>query len=95
MDTIVLVVVVPMFAPMIMGIASWIVSASDATSPTTIVVVVDELWIRLVARKPMIRPATGSAAVFSNCSANPRPPILKAVLISSMLKKNRYSRKTK
>ncbi len=88
-DTIVLVVVVPMLAPMITGTASCTVRMSDATSPTTIVVVVEELWIRLVARKPISRPASGSAVVFRSCSASPRPPILNAVLISSMLEKNR------
>ena len=88
-ETMVLVVVVPMFAPMSMGTANSIVRACEATRPTMIVVVVDELWIRLVARNPMKSPATGSEAAFRSCSAKPRPPILNALLISSMLKKNR------
>ena len=55
------------------------------------VVVVDELWSRLVARNPIKRPATGSDAMVSNCCAKPAPLILNAALISSMLEKNRYS----
>jgi hypothetical protein len=57
--------------------------------PTTMVVAVEELWIRLVARKPRISPATGSAAALISCSAIPLPPILKAVPINSMLAKKR------
>ena len=95
METSVFVVVVPMFAPMSMGTAAPTVSTFPATKPTMILVVVDELWIRLVARNPMKSPATGSVAVFKSCSAKPRLPILNAVLISLMLKKNRYSRPRK
>jgi hypothetical protein len=53
------------------------------------VVVVEELWIRLVARNPMMSPARGSAAVPASFSAKPRPASLKASLISSMEAKKR------
>ncbi len=88
-DTIVFVIVVPMLAPMMIGMATEMLSAPEATRPTTIVVVVEELWIRLVARNPMMSPARGSDAVDTNCSAKPRPAILKAALIRSMEKKKR------
>ena len=89
METSVFVVVVPIFAPMTMGTASSMVRAPEATSPTTMVVVVEELWMIPVATNPRMRPATGSDTVLMSCSANPRPAILKAVLINSMLVKNR------
>jgi hypothetical protein len=91
----VFVMVVPMFAPMMIGTAKDMLRAPDATNPTTTVVVVDEDWMRLVARNPMMSPARGSDAVETSCSANPRPAILKAALIRSMEKKKRYSRRRK
>jgi hypothetical protein len=95
MDTRVAVVVVPIFAPMMMGMASSMERVPDATSPTTIVVVVEELWMMPVATNPRMSPATGSDTVLMSCSANPLPAILKAVLINSILEKKRKRRKRK
>jgi hypothetical protein len=95
MATMVLVVVVPMLAPMMMGTANSMVSAPEATNPTTIVVVVEELWIMLVARNPMRSPASGSDAVLRSCSARPLPLILNAALINSILAKKRYKQSKK
>jgi hypothetical protein len=89
METRVFVVVVPMFAPMTMGTANSMVRVPEATNPTTMVVVVDELWIMPVATKPMSNPATGSDTMLMSCSAKPRPANLKAELIRSILKKKR------
>ena len=83
------VMVVPMLAPMIIGIASPRGRVPAATSPTMIDVVVDELWIRLVVRKPMMSPARGSEAVPIRRSVKSFQNILKAELIRSMLTKNR------
>ena len=78
MATMVLVTVVPMLAPMMMGTALVTVSAPPATMPTTIEVVLDELWISEVASRPIIRPITGLVVVAISCSLNPLPSILKA-----------------
>jgi hypothetical protein len=51
--------VVPMFAPITIGTALSKFKAPPATSPTTMDVVVEELWIRLVATIPMSNPAKG------------------------------------
>jgi hypothetical protein len=59
MDTRVFVVVVPMLAPMMTGTASSMERAPEATSPTTMVVVVDELWMMAVATNPRRRPSHG------------------------------------
>ena len=53
------VMVVPMFAPITIGTALSKFKAPPATSPTTMDVVVEELWIRLVATIPMSNPAKG------------------------------------
>jgi len=63
------------------------VPAVPATSPTKIVVVVEELWITAVATNPRRRPAIGSDTVEMSCSAKPWPAMVKAVLISLMLQK--------
>lgn len=49
----VLVMVVPMLAPMMMGIALSSVMEPDATSATTSAVVVELLWIMAVMSRPM------------------------------------------
>jgi hypothetical protein len=76
-DTSVLVMVVPIFAPMIIGIDVSSDNAPPATRPTTIDVVVDELCIRLVATIPIINPANGFDVIWINDSAKPLPNSLK------------------
>lgn len=74
-DIIVLVIVVPTFAPMMMGIALSIVMEPDATSATTKAVVVELLWIMAVINRPMNNAVNGfdvawmmvSAADFPMC----------------------------
>ena len=58
-ETIVLVRVVPMFAPIIIGTASAIVMDPAATIATTIEVLVELLWIIAVISKPIKRPIKG------------------------------------
>lgn len=55
----VLVMVVPTFAPIIMGIALSMVMEPDATSATTKAVVVELLWIMAVINKPMNKAVNG------------------------------------
>lgn len=70
-----LVMVVPTFAPMMMGTAPSSVMAPEATSATTIDVVAELLWMIAVISNPMKRPVKGfevariivSAAVFPRC----------------------------
>ena len=58
-DTIVAVIVVPMFAPMIMGIALSSVRAPVATRATTNDVVVELLCSKAVITNPMNNPVKG------------------------------------
>ena len=62
-DTIVFVTVVPMFAPIIIGIAPDNVSAPVLTIPTIREVVVDELWNNVVANIPTKRAIKGLLVV--------------------------------
>jgi hypothetical protein len=62
-DTIVFVTDVPIFEPIIMGIAPDTVRVPPATIPTTMDVTVDELCTRLVTNIPIKRPANGEAVV--------------------------------
>ena len=59
MDTIVLVRVVPIFAPITMGIASLRSMALAATAATNIEVVVELLCSNAVERRPINRPMNG------------------------------------
>ena len=56
--TIVLVTLVPIFAPMIMGIAV-LTGTSVATRPTMMVVEVELDWTKTVTSTPIITPTTG------------------------------------
>lgn len=58
-DTMAAVIVVPMFAPMMMGMALSNVSAPEATSATTSDVVVELLCNIAVITSPMNRPVNG------------------------------------
>ena len=61
-----LVTVVPILAPMTMGMAHPTVRASAATRPTTMDVVLEELWIRDVDSSPIIKPMIGLVVVLIN-----------------------------
>lgn len=84
METIVLVMVVPILAPIMMGIAPCRVMTPPATKPTVIDVVVEELWMMLVVNIPMSSPTIGWDVVSIKVSANPFPMSLKEVHISWM-----------
>ena len=75
-DTSVLVMVVPMFAPIIIGIAPATEMAPPATMLTMMDVVVEELCTIAVARSPMNRPTKGEAVVLRICSEKPVPKSL-------------------
>src|SRR3990172_2363011 len=72
-ETSALVTVVPMFAPMIIGMAFCKERPPAATRHTMIDVVVDELWITLVETMPKNRPRNGLAVVVRSLSVNPLP----------------------
>ena len=91
-DTIVLVTVVPIFAPITIGMAFAIERLPPATRPTTMDVVEEEDWIIEVARIPMNRPTIGFVVVAIRVSANPSPNNLREAPISSKLKRNRYKK---
>jgi len=78
MATSVFVTVVPMLAPMTIGMALRTLNAPEATNATTIEVVVEELCIMLVAKRPTNRPINGLDVVRIRYSANPLPKPLKA-----------------
>ena len=72
-DTIVFVTVVPMFAPIIIGIELAIVRLPLLTIPTIKDVVVDELWKSTVAKIPMNNATKGSLVVVKTVSAKSEP----------------------
>ena len=74
-ETSVFVTVVPMFAPMIIGIALARGSgfAGAATRPTIREVETEELCTRVVARTPTIRPMKGFSVARKKESSNPAP----------------------
>lgn len=78
-ETMVLVTVVPMFAPMIIGTALAIGKASPgaATSPTMSAVDTEELCTMVVARMPTISPMNGFSVAAKKLSSNPPPSDLK------------------
>ena len=75
--TIVQVTVVPTFAPIIMGIALVTVMQPDATIPTIIEVVVEELWIILVTSIPIKSPIKGFEVLLIRAAAKFLPSDLK------------------
>ena len=87
----------PIFAPIIYGTAAATANRGSspkvpaATIPTTSEVVVDELWIKPVARMPMNNPINALALLSNKASANSRPNPLNAVPIIPMLTKNKYN----
>jgi hypothetical protein len=74
---------------MIIGIALRIVKEPAATNPTTIEVVVEELWIKLVVRIPINKATKGLLVVRINSWATSLPKILKDVLKREMLRRKR------
>ncbi len=87
-DTMAQVTVVPMLAPMMMGTAFSIDSMPAATNPTTVEVVMDELWTMLVARIPMKRPTSGLDVVAIRRSEKPAPNISNPVPSNLTLTRN-------
>ena len=83
------VTVVPIFAPITIGMAHLTESMPDATKATTIDVVVPELWIKLVARIPMNNPTKGLDVVVIRRSAKPLPKPVKAWPIRLIETKNK------
>jgi hypothetical protein len=79
METIILVTVVLMFAPIIIGIAPAKLRAPPLTIPTIREVVVDELWNIVVERIPMNNAIKGLLVVVSMFSAKSPPICLIAV----------------
>lgn len=72
-DTIVLVMVVPIFAPIMMGIALWRVMEPDATSATTKDVVVELLCNIAVVNNPINSPVNGFEVAIKIVSATLLP----------------------
>ena len=84
-----MVIVVPIFAPMIIGTAFVILSAPPETIATTMAVVAEELWIIEVARRPIMRPVNGFEVVLIRSSAKPFPRSLKESPMRLMATKKR------
>ena len=76
------VIVVPMFAPITIGMAASMDITPLPASPTINEVVVDELWIILVTRIPVKRPAKGLEYKLISCSAKSLPNSLKEVPVN-------------
>ena len=75
-ETSVFVIVVPMFAPMIMGTAASMESTPAPTSPTSVAVVTDEDCTSTVARMPANSPASGLSTLSSSPSVKSAPSSL-------------------
>lgn len=90
-DTIVLVMVVPMFAPMMMGIALCSVIDPEATSATTSEVVVELLCNIAVIRRPMNKPVKGFEVASKIVSATFLPRCCSEEVMRSSENKNRMN----
>jgi hypothetical protein len=88
-ETRVFVTVVPILAPITIGIALDTFMTPEPTIPTTMEVVVEELWTRLVAKIPINKPTKGLEVVLMRLSAKPSPKHLKATPIRPMLTRNK------
>jgi hypothetical protein len=88
-ETRVLVTEVPILAPMMIGMAVGTVRAPPPTRPTTMDVVVEELWMTDVVKMPMNRPTKGLEVPLMRLSEKPLPNIFIDVPIMSILKRNR------
>ena len=85
-----MVTVVPMFAPIIIGIAPAKLRAPPLTIPTIREVVVDELWNIVVERIPMNNAIKGLLVVVRMFSAKSPPICLIAVDSPLIPIRNRY-----
>ena len=86
--------VVPIFAPMTIGIAPAKDSAPLLTIPTINEVVVDELWNRTVEKIPINRATTGLLVVWKIDSATPAPMCFMADDIPFIPTRNKYKAAT-
>lgn len=66
-------IVVPMFAPRMIGMATGTETPPVPTAATVSVVMVVEDWIDAVARTPMSRPMRGLVARSKRCEIGPAP----------------------
>mmetsp|Transcript_35775 Transcript_35775/g.57460 ORF Transcript_35775/g.57460 Transcript_35775/m.57460 type:complete len:208 (-) Transcript_35775:148-771(-) len=89
MLTIVFVTEVPMFAPMMIGIACLTAKTSAPTKPTTILVLVDEDCTKTVAKMPTMRPAMGLSEKVNRFPAPLLPSALKEPPIRSRPKRKK------
>ncbi len=87
----VLVMVVPTFAPIIMGMALCNVMDPEATSATTIAVVVELLWIIAVISNPMNSAVNGLDVAWMMVSAAGLLMCWSDVIIKSSAKTNKAS----
>ena len=87
--TMVLVTEVPIFAPMMIGIACRTDNTSAPTKPTTILVLVDEDCTKTVAKMPTMRPAMGLSEKVNRFPAPLLPSALKEPPMRSRPKRKR------
>jgi len=71
-------IIVPTFAPRIIGTACWTDSAPDPTTATIVEVVVEELCTSTVNRTPSASPANGLFTPPKSCASSPPPPSMPA-----------------
>ena len=88
-ETRLLVMVVPMLAPMIMGAAISTVSVPAPTSVTSVAVVTEDDCTSTVARMPANSPARGLVTFSSSRSWKPAPSVLMPVSSIEMPTRNR------
>ena len=93
-ETIVFVTVVPILAPIIMGIAPFKVTAPPETIPTIIDVVVEELWNKVVAKIPINKATNGSLVVVMISLAKSPPRFFIPEDRPFIPTRNRYNDKT-
>ena len=86
------VIVVPIFAPIMIGIELDMVIVPAATKPTVIEVVTELDWIIDVASIPINSPVKGFEVELINILANPAPKPLREQLKISIPKRNRYKK---
>lgn len=88
-DTIVLVRVVPILAPIIIGIALEKLKAPEATTATIMEVLVELLWIMAVINNPMNKLTKGFEVAIKIDSAAPLPNLLTELPTKSIENKKR------
>ena len=93
-ETIVLVTVVPIFAPIIIGTAPDSVTVPDPTIATINDEVVEELWNKVVAKIPIKSATNGFPVVDITSLAKSPPSILIPLERPFIPTKNKYKAKT-